>query len=121
MSRSLGLVYENIACEYLKKNNLILLEKNFQTKAGEIDLIMQDSKSLVFVEVKYRHLKYFGSSEDAVNLAKQKKLITTAKLYLQKKNLFDKIPCRFDVVAISGEKDPDNPEIQWIQDAFEAY
>ncbi len=121
MSRNLGLIYEHMACEYLKKNGLILLETNFQAKTGEIDLIMKDTKSLIFVEVKYRHLKYFGSSEDAVNLSKQKKLIRTAKLYLQKKNLFDKIPCRFDVVAISGEKDPENPEIQWIKDAFEAY
>jgi len=120
MSRDIGFGYEAIACEYLQQKNLVLLEKNFQTKMGEIDLIMQDKikNSLVFVEVKFRKSENYGLTEDSVTATKQKRLIRTAKLYLQKKDLYDKIACRFDIVAIHGTQ---NQKILWIQNAFEAY
>ena len=123
MSRDIGFGYELIACEYLQKQGLVLLEKNFQSKMGEIDLIMKDKlkNSLVFVEVKFRQSEKYGLTEDMVTPTKQKRLIRTAKFYLQQKNLYDKIACRFDVIAIAGNAGPENPsqKIHWIPNAFE--
>ncbi len=127
MSRDTGLIYEAIANQYLQKQGLVLIETNFQGKTGEIDLIMKDQDKLfkpaqevlVFVEVRFRQSGDFCLTEDTINHAKQQRLIRTAKLYLQKKNLFDKIACRFDVIAIHGEK-PQDEQILWIKNAFEA-
>lgn len=80
---------------------------------GEIDLIMKDGEELVFVEVRYRHRNTHGISAETVTYTKQKRLLRTAKAYLQKRNLFDKIPCRFDVIAIDGQ------QTRWIKNAFQ--
>ena len=70
---SKGLAYENIALKYLEKNNLTLVEKNFHSRFGEIDLIMKDEDTLTFVEVRYRKNVSHGSASESVNLSKQKK------------------------------------------------
>lgn len=115
MSIKIGQRHEHRAKTYLLKHGLKPISQNFRTKMGEIDLIMKDSDELVFVEVRYRRSKHHGSSAETVTPMKQKRLIRTAKAYLQMKNLFDKIPCRFDVVAM------DNHQTQWIKNAFQSY
>jgi putative endonuclease len=76
---------ENMACDYLKKRGMTLVERNFRTRRGEIDLIMYDRQDLVFVEVKYRHSDRFGSAEEAITGAKLTRLRAVASAFLQQR------------------------------------
>lgn len=108
---------EEQAEKYLASHGMRLKEKNYRCKMGEIDLIMYDKdNTLVFVEVRYRNRDDYGGGLESVDNRKQKKLIRTATYYLQQKNLLDKIPCRFDVVAISDIMS--ETTFEWIKDAF---
>ena len=113
-----GKTAESIAKKYLLAKGLKLVEKNFATKAGEIDLIMRDGIKIVFIEVRYRENTNFGLPEETVTLSKQRKIIKAAQQYLIRKRLFDECECRFDIVAIHGTIPQHN--INWITDAFYA-
>ncbi len=109
---------ENTACQHLQQQGLKLIERNYLCPRGEIDLIMQDTSSIIFVEVRYRRNSRFGSGAESVDRRKQEKLLATAAHYLQKHPKAAKEPCRFDVVSLTG---PDGrQEIEWINDAFQA-
>lgn len=116
--RSKGLHYEKLALAYLQKAGLKLIQKNFSSRAGEIDLIMVEKGTIVFVEVRYRQRCQYGSALESVDQRKQKKIILCAKQFLSQHQHWDK-PCRFDIVAISeaGADHKDN-NIQWLQSAF---
>jgi putative endonuclease len=114
--RSRGPDAENRARAYLEKQGLHLLKHNYRSRLGEIDLIMQDRDSLVFVEVRYRHRQDFGSGAESVDRRKQSKLIACAQYYIQTHPKTADQPCRFDVVSIGSQGD-DGP-VQWIQNAF---
>lgn len=118
--RQTGNQAENLALQYLEKNGLKLIEQNYLTKMGEIDLIMLDKseQNLVFVEVRYRKNIYFGSAIDTVNDNKQEKLIRTAEYFLLKHSQYDDLICRFDVIGL--ESDLKCPKINWIKNAFES-
>jgi putative endonuclease len=107
---------EEHACNYLIKNGLKLQEKNFHCRLGEIDLIMQDNDFLVFIEVRFRQNQKFGDAIETVVFAKQQRIINAAHYYLQKKRLYDQLPCRFDVVALTKIKE--TFDANWIQNAF---
>ena len=109
--RRLGSQYECMAAEYLEKQGVVILEKNYQARQGEIDLIGKDRDYLIFVEVKYRRNADSGVPAEAVTLQKQRHIRMTAQYYLYSRRYGD-IPCRFDVVSILAQ------EIQWIKDAF---
>jgi len=84
---------------------------------GEIDLIMDDCNTLVFVEVKQRSSPNFGGPLAAVTLKKQQRIIKSAMYYCMTNNInFEQQACRFDVVAITGNNSP--YEIQWVKNAF---
>ncbi len=102
---------EDIACSFLQRNGLKVVDRNYQCRYGEIDLIMQDSDTLVFVEVRFRNSSKYGDAAETVDKNKRRKLIFTANHYLQR-TTFDQ-PVRFDVVALAPEQSP-----QWICDAF---
>lgn len=110
-----GLKAEKIAREFLKNKGLKLITKNFRTTLGELDLIMEDEKTLIFVEVRNRRIDAQVSSMHSVDRLKQKKIIKTALVYLQKNPTWKN--CRFDVVAI--HYNGDIKEINWIKDAFQ--
>jgi len=114
-SKKIGQTIENLACKYLINQGLKIISKNFQSKCGEIDLIMQDGEVLVFVEVRHRRLSDYGGGVATVDKYKQLKIIKTANLYLQKHKLYDKVLCRFDIVATSGKN---GDKLDWIKDAF---
>ncbi len=97
----------------------MLIEQNYLTKVGEIDIIMLDKAEqvLVFVEVRYRKNTHFGSATDSVDQAKQLKIMRTAEYYLACQQKFDEYICRFDVIGL--ESDLKYPKINWIKDAFE--
>jgi putative endonuclease len=122
-TREQGEYTENLARRYLEDKGLILIEKNFNCRVGEIDLIMNDNNNIVFVEVRYRRSNNFGSGAESITASKQSKLIKTASLYLQQHDRLNKYPSRFDVVSITGfiETDDINKiNFDWIKNAFNA-
>jgi len=112
---------EALAEQYLTSQGLIARAKNYRCKAGEIDLIMSEGMTLVFVEVRLRSNSHFSSAAESVNYHKQQKIIKTAQQFLLDMNLIDKVACRFDVIALdhlasqAGDAKPD-----WIKNAFGA-
>jgi len=113
---SRGKAAENLACEYLQARGLQLLHRNYRSKGGEIDLILQDTDSLVFVEVRYRRQAGFGSAAESVDWRKQSKLIKCARYFLQTHPDTARQPCRFDVISVNGSSN----NIEWIPNAFNA-
>lgn len=106
------------ACElkarrWLEGKGLRFVAANVRGRGGEIDLIMKDGQTIVFVEVRYRQSSRFGGAAASVTLCKQQKLLQTAHLWLARHNgSFDTVDCRFDVVAFTGNA------IDWLKNAF---
>jgi putative endonuclease len=107
-----GQAGEDAALVYLQQQGLLLAERNFRCKGGEIDLIMQDGASLVFVEVRQRADTRHGGAAASVTPAKQARLLRAAQVFLQR---YRALPaCRFDVIAIDGG------QLAWLKNAIEA-
>lgn len=111
---SSGDIYEQLAANYLIGQGLELVARNFQAKVGEIDLIMRQGTTWVFVEVKYRKSSAFGGAIAAITRSKQQKVIKTVQLYQQRYHLSNQ-PCRIDVLTIEGQPPY---QFQWLQNAF---
>ena len=107
-----GALAEEAAAEFLKGRGLRLLERNYSCRFGEIDLIMRDGHTLVFVEVRYRRNRSFGGAIESITVAKREKLLRTARHYMAATRGFP--ACRFDAVLLNG----DTQEIEWIENAF---
>ncbi len=116
-TRATGAITEQFAKHYLMQQGLTFVDENVHCRQGEIDLIMQEGKTLVFVEVKYRKNNQFGGAIAAVSTAKQNKISHCATFYLHKMNLNEyNTPCRFDVIALEG--DINQPQVTWLKNAF---
>ena len=111
----LGREGEDRAAQFLKKQGYKILERNYRTPQGEIDLIALHRGEVVFVEVKTRTNEAYGAPELAVNPRKQQRMIKAALGYIKYKKLHQ-VPCRFDVIAINTAAEK---EIDVIQNAFE--
>ncbi|UCC56754.1 MAG: YraN family protein [Gammaproteobacteria bacterium] len=109
---------ETLAGSYLERHGLSLLQRNYQSRHGEIDLVMTDGDCIVFVEVRYRRQSTFGSGVETVDHRKQARITACARYYLQQHPTVSARPCRFDVIGISGSLK--NPRFDWIADAFPA-
>ncbi len=117
-TKNTGDRWESYACNYLVKHGLVLLNKNFHSRQGEVDLVMRDKNTIVFIEVKYRKTANFGGAIAAISYKKQQKIIKTAAFYLQQHGLKEyNTACRFDVIAIEGPQNQN--EITWLKNAFE--
>ncbi|MFJ3055132.1 YraN family protein [Herbaspirillum sp. NPDC087042] len=103
---------EDAALAHLRKQGLQLVERNFRCRGGEIDLVMRDGATVVFVEVRARASDSHGGAAASVTPAKQRRLILAAQTWLQAQP--DTPPCRFDVVALDGGR------MQWLRNAIEA-
>lgn len=111
-----GDYWEDVAYDHLKKQGLKKVKRNYNTKVGEIDIIMTTNDILIFIEVKYRKNDDWVSAVESVTKSKQRKIIKTAQLFLLQNKKYKDWNCRFDVVSIQGNKE--SPEINWIQHAF---
>ena len=109
---------EAVAAAYLRKKGYRIVKQNFSTRFGEIDLIVQDARYIVFVEVKTRKSDRFGAAREAVDLHKQRRLIATAEQWLQRNPT--NLQPRFDVVELYGEEDLPVRSIEHIENAFDA-
>ena len=114
--QQLGEKGEAIAVQQLKKDGYKILETNYLTKLGEIDIIAKDRDTIVFVEVKARRSVHFGSPKEAVSTQKQKKISLVALYYLKTTNQMT-TKARFDVVAVNLNRD--QPWVEIIKNAFE--
>jgi putative endonuclease len=113
---TLGVRGERAAETFLLRAGLRLLARGFRCRAGEIDLVLRDGDTLVFVEVKTRRPSRFGRPADAVDRRKRRKLVRAASFYLA--GLRGRLPpCRFDVVEVVSDVD-DGLSVRHIPDAF---
>ena len=99
VNKETGKLGEDIAVHYLKQNGYIILDRNFECRQGEIDIIALDKKEIVFIEVKTRTSNKYGAPSEAVNKIKQKHMLQTIKYYLYIRNLSDEF-IRIDVIEV---------------------
>jgi len=99
-TRGLGQDWEDAAARILRRAGYRILERNYRTKVGEIDIIAQEGDVLCFIEVKGRSALGFGLPEEAVNLEKQRRILRAAEWFLLRRK--GETTCRFDVVSIVG-------------------
>lgn len=133
-----GRFAEQAALDYLNRKGLRLVERNFRCRGGELDLIMTEGDTLVFVEVRYRASSRFGTGADSVDRRKQQKMIRAAAQFLRMRRRYASRRCRFDVISATRATDA-NPtgasagtgtgagdgtsatlKINWIRSAFDA-
>ena len=105
-----GTAYEEIAADYLVKQGIRIVEKNYRITQGEIDLIGEEQEYIIFIEVKYRKTASYGYPWEAVSIHKQRKICNVARQYCYSKKIRKQI--RFDIVSICGD------EISWYPNAF---
>ena len=116
-SNDKGIATEEFAKRYLVQQGLTFIDKNVHCRQGEIDLIMKDQQTFVFVEVKYRKSNHFGGAISAISQSKQNKIKHCVAFFLHKANLNEyNTPCRFDVIALDG--DINQPQVTWLKNAF---
>ena len=108
----MGADRERQAAEYLERQGMRIVERNYRSRQGEIDLIGWHQGFLVFVEVKYRRDTSKGYAMEAVDGRKQRRICRVADYYRYSHRIDDSMGVRYDVVAIQGE------EINWIRNAF---
>jgi len=116
-----GTAGEAAAADYLERQGLTVLERNFRVRGGELDLICRAADVIVFVEVRLRNHKknherdgaFYGGAAASITPAKQRRLILAAQHWLTRHHQHD-TPCRFDCVLI------DDGHLEWVRDAFTA-
>lgn len=109
--RQIGSIGEDMAVEFLKSRGVKILERNYQNRFGEIDIIGREDNTLLFIEVKYRKNESFGYPLEAVGFAKQEKIRKMARFFLNENHYYH-YNIRFDCIGIIGS------QIEWIKGAF---
>ena len=106
--RSQGSLYEQKARAYLETQGLKFIAANQTFKCGELDLVMADGDTVVFVEVRQRKSNRFGSAVESIDYRKQQKWLNAANIWLftKRNQSLDTAKCRFDVVAFEGDNPP---------------
>jgi putative endonuclease len=117
MSQARGRAAEDAALRFLESQGCVLVTRNYQCRLGELDLVVRDGGSLVFVEVRARRSDAFGGAAASVGVSKQRRLAAAARHFLMTHPREAQRPARFDVVAISGPGG-ENPPC-WIRAAFD--
>lgn len=103
---------ERLAADYLTRQGVALVARNYRCRFGEIDLIALDGSTLVFVEVRSRGSPRFGGAAESITTRKRSRVVRAARHYLAQTGR--QARCRFDVLLLEG----DPPRIEWIRDAF---
>lgn len=108
---------EALALSYVKRQGYKIIEKNYRTGRGEIDIIANDKNCIAFIEIRSGNTEKFGLLEDTIDIKKQNQIIKSALFYIKKYGLEER-SCRFDVVCIKNV-DSRFPKITLIKNAFE--
>jgi putative endonuclease len=115
-TKAMGDAAEDRALAHLRRAGLQLVARNYRTPGrggGEIDLVMRDGGTLVFIEVRRRRSSGFGGALASIGATKQRRIVFAARHFLLRLHAAPP-PCRFDVVAVEG------PEVRWVRAAFDA-
>ena len=115
-SREKGQLGEEIACNYLKKNGVKIIDRNYLTKYGEIDLIGFEKKTIIFIEVKLRNNRSFGLPVEGISDSKKRRIYNAALYYLSNNNI-DYRECRFDILSILFSVDSFY-KIEWYKEVI---
>lgn len=105
---------EAIACRHLEHRGLTCLARNFRSRGGELDLVMDDGGTLVFVEVRLRSREDYGTAAESITAGKRRRVVRAARYYLHRHGAHQR-PCRFDVVTVDADG-----KATWLRDAFRA-
>ena len=123
--RALGAQVEAAAGAFLRREGLVAIASNAQYRDGELDLVMRDGDTVVFVEVRYRRggahgfaAHGFGGGAASIDAGKRRRIVQAAERFLAAHRDLARLPCRFDVIDASG--DPATPDLDWLRDAFRA-
>ena len=108
---------EDLALRYLQKHDMTLLERNFRSRFGEIDLIMQENNTIIFVEVRSRRNTAFLHPAETIDFSKRNKIRRTSQVFMQKTPAWNHFDWRFDVITLTGRRE-DEMKIEWIKSAF---
>jgi putative endonuclease len=114
VTRSTGHAAEDAALAHLQAQGLRLRARNYTCRWGEIDLVMETNRQIVFIEVRYRATNAYGGARASIDARKRQRLVRSAADYLRRQRLGDR-PARFDVVAVTADT-----QIDWIPAAFDA-
>jgi putative endonuclease len=117
--KTLGQRGEEAAARFLRRLGYKGLARGRRLRPGELDLVMADGRTIVFIEVKTRTSQDAGHPSEAVDLAKQRRLTRLAVTFMKRHGLLD-YPCRFDIVAVTWPADGRRPVIEHFPNAFEA-
>ncbi|XID75470.1 YraN family protein [Alkanindiges sp. WGS2144] len=112
-----GAAAEEVAARFLCQQGFELVAQNFNTRLGEIDLIVKKSNLLIFVEVRQRRAGSMVNALESITVGKQRKITRSAMIFLQRHKQYENFDCRFDVVALTAEK-AGNGKLEWIPAAF---
>lgn len=112
-----GRMAEDLALRYLQKHDMTLLERNFRSRFGEIDLIMQENNTIIFVEVRARKNTAFLHPAETIDFSKRNKIRRTSQVFMQKTPARDQFDWRFDVITLTGRRE-NEMKIEWIKSAF---
>jgi len=116
-ARDLGRRAEDEAARYLAERGMRLVARSFRARGGEIDLVVEDGETLVFVEVKARASLSWGRPSEAVGPVKRARMVTAARLFLMRRGARPEPPCRFDVVEVLAR--PGEPfRFRHLENAF---
>ena len=110
-----GAKAEALAADFLAARGMTILERNFRRRCGELDLIVQDGDTLVFVEVRLRTRSDFGGAAASITARKRSRMSAAAGLYLAR--LRGSPPCRFDAVLLDAI---DSERIEWLKNIMDA-
>jgi len=106
------------ALRHLQSQGLRLLAQNWSCRRGELDLVMLDGDTVVFVEVRYRRYDAWGGALESVDARKRARLVSAAEHFLQKESRWSRHPCRFDVIALRADGNLPT-DLNWIRNAFD--
>ena len=109
---------ENTACLFLESKGYRIIEKNYRAYRKEIDIIAQKDEYIIFAEVKTRRSVNFGTASESVNIKKQQHIISAAKLFLLKNNLYSELQPRFDVIEVYHDEKTGKNYVRHIDGAF---
>jgi putative endonuclease len=116
--KELGAKGEKLAAGFLKRKGYKILQRNYRCKLGEVDIVAEKDKTLVFVEVRTQQTEKFGPPQYSVNSSKRSHISRVALFYIKEKRLVEQ-SCRFDVIAITFSPGSRKPSIEHIENAFE--
>ena len=116
--KEVGAKGEKLAAKFLKRKGYRIIHRNYKCKLGEIDIVAEQDRTIVFVEVKTRRTQEFGPPQYAITAAKKGQISRVAMFYIRDRKLVDQ-SCRFDVIGITFPPESRRPRIEHIENAFQ--